>query len=132
MKKEYIVLYDGTCGFCNFWVKWILKNDDALQFKFASLQGQFGQQFLKSNQLPSDVFDTLYLVDNQNNYQSKLDAVITIATTIGGVYQLAILLKILPLFIRNKIYDLIANNRKKLMGENCYLPTPEERKQFIT
>ena len=43
---KYFVLYDGECGFCNFWVHWILKKDTKNNFLFASLQSDFGQQFL--------------------------------------------------------------------------------------
>ena len=25
--NKYYVFYDGECGFCNFWVHWILKKD---------------------------------------------------------------------------------------------------------
>jgi hypothetical protein len=26
-KRKILYFYDGDCGFCNFWVQWILKND---------------------------------------------------------------------------------------------------------
>ena len=27
MKNIYILLYDGDCGFCNHWVRWVLDNN---------------------------------------------------------------------------------------------------------
>ncbi len=46
-QNKFYLFYDGDCGFCNFWVHWILKNDSKDQFLFASLQGKFGQEFLR-------------------------------------------------------------------------------------
>jgi len=132
MENKWILLYDGSCGFCNFWVKWILNHDHSKTFLFASLQSEFGQEFLRSRHLSLTEFDTLYIVNEKGEYKSKLDAVMEICRRIGGVYRLASLGKLLPKFMADKIYDIVAQNRKKLMGENCYLPTPEERKRFIS
>ena len=132
MENNWIVLYDGSCGFCNFWVKWILDKDKKHNFRFASLQSDFGQEFLKKNTLNTTEFDTLYIVNDKGNYKKKLDAVVEISKNIGGVYYLASVGLLLPQFLADKLYDLIAKNRKKIMGENCYLPTPEERKRFLS
>lgn len=130
-KDEYVVLYDGDCGFCNFWVKWILSKDKKQQFKFASLQGNYGQAFLKKNQLNTTDFDTLYLVSETGSYFQKLEAVIKICTTIGGLYSLAAVLKIVPVYTRDAIYGVVSRNRKRVLQGNCYLPTAEQRKMFI-
>ncbi|WP_312423189.1 DCC1-like thiol-disulfide oxidoreductase family protein [Epilithonimonas sp.] len=125
-----VVLYDGDCGFCNFWVQWILNNDSHDRFKFASLQSEYGQNFLKNQELPTDTFDTLYFIKD-GMYYKKMYAVIKIGETLGGVYYGLFSLKVLPKFILNKMYDTVADNRKKLAGESCLLPTPEQRKKFI-
>lgn len=129
----YIVLYDGSCGFCNYWVKWILKNDSKKQFFFAALQSNYGQTFLKSQQLSLTDLDTIYLLEKENpkKFYKKSNAVIKIAQTVGGIYSLAVIFKILPIFLRDVVYNMVAQYRKKIMGESCYLPTPDERKQFI-
>lgn len=130
-KNKYYVFYDGDCGFCNFWVQWILENDKEDQYLFAALQSDFGQNFLKERSLKSDDFDTIYLWKPNAFYLTKLDAILKIANTIGGIYYFANLSKIFPKFIRNLGYDLIAKNRKKLMEQTCIIPTPEQRKKFV-
>lgn len=125
-----IVLYDGDCGFCNFWVQWILKNDKQHKFMFASLQGNFGQEFLIKNNFPTKIFDTVYFLKDNRSY-SKLDAVAEIGKALGGIYRILAVAKILPSFIADPIYDLIAKNRKKIAGESCMLITPQEKLQFI-
>ncbi|MFS0488692.1 thiol-disulfide oxidoreductase DCC family protein [Leadbetterella byssophila] len=128
---KYTVLYDGSCGFCNFWVKWILQRDKAGSFDFASLQGEFGRNFLRKNGLPEEDWDTLYLLGDDNKFWRKSSAIIRVCQVLGGLYSLANLGKILPLFIRDKWYDVVARNRKKWMGEYCYLPTAEEKGRFL-
>lgn len=130
-KNKYYVFYDGDCGFCNFWVQWILENDKEDQYLFAALQSDFGQNFLKERSLKSDDFDTIYLWKPNAFYLTKLDAILKIANTIGGIYYFTNLSKIFPKFIRNLGYDLIAKNRKKLMEQTCIIPTPEQRKKFV-
>ncbi|WP_407405741.1 thiol-disulfide oxidoreductase DCC family protein [Chryseobacterium sp.] len=126
-----IVLYDGDCGFCNFWVQWILDRDHKDQFNFASLQSDFGQDFLHKNNLESVNLDTLYLLEQNGKFRKKLDAVIKIGNTLGGILIILNILKIFPQVIKDSMYDLVARNRKKIGTDHCVLPTPEQRKKFI-
>lgn len=81
---KYTVLYDGSCGFCNFWVKWILQRDKAGSFDFASLQGEFGRNFLRKNGLPEEDWDTLYLLGDDNKFWRKSSAIIRICQVFRG------------------------------------------------
>ena len=126
-----VVLYDGDCGFCNFWVQWILEKDQKNQFRFAALQSKFGQRFLEAHQLPQNQFDTVFLV-SEDKFYFKLNAVAEIGNILGGKLRYLHLLRHLPSFIANRIYDKVAANRQKLATQSCLLPTPEERKKFIT
>lgn len=130
-KNKHIIFYDGDCGFCNFWVQWILKRDHKNQFLFAALQSELGQSFLTDRQLETKDFDSIYLWNPASYYLKKSDAAIKIGQLLGGVYQLSIAGKILPYSIRDGIYDKIAKRRKSLMAGQCLLPTAEERKKFI-
>ncbi|SIS77222.1 thiol-disulfide oxidoreductase DCC family protein [Chryseobacterium gambrini] len=128
---KHIVFFDGDCGVCNFWVQWILKRDHNNRFLFASLQSDFGQQFLTERKLNTEVFNTLYLWKPNHYYLEKSNAVLQIANILGGIYKLSAIGKIIPGFFSDIIYDLISKNRMKLANQKCYLPTPDERKKFI-
>lgn len=130
--SKFHILYDGECGFCNFWVEWILKNDQKNQFVFASLQSDFGQKFLIDRDLDTTIYNTLYLWKPESFYLTKSDAVFKIAKIIGGKYKLLSYLTFLPNFLRDPFYDLISKNRQKLASQKCYMPTPEERKKFLS
>lgn len=129
--SKYYIFYDGDCGFCNYWVQWILKRDEKDRFRFASLQSNFGQQFLWQRGLDRNQFNTLYLWKPNAYYLVKSKAVTQIAKILGGKYALMAYLNILPGFISDKIYDRISENRMKLAAGKCYLPTEEERKKFL-
>lgn len=131
LENKYVVFYDGDCGFCNFWVGWILKNDYKNKFLFSALQSYLGQKFLKERNLEPENLSTLYLFSPGKFYLKKSTAVLKIATILGGRFSLMGIFKIIPTFLRDKVYDLIAKNRQKIASAKCYLPTQDERKKFI-
>lgn len=132
LKDKFIVFYDGDCGFCNHWVQWILERDKNDKFLFSSLQSGFGQKFLTDRNLPNRVFDTLYLWKPERFYLSKYQAILKIATEVGGLYSLASIGQLIPDFIGNSVYNIISNNRKKLSRNKCFLPDEIQRKKFIS
>lgn len=129
--SNYYVLYDGDCGFCNYWVQWILKNDRKDRFRFASLQGRFGQKFLMDSNLNAPTFDTLYLWKPEEFYLTKAAAITTIAKLLGGGFYILGSLNIFPDFVGNFFYDQIAKRRTKLASQKCFLPNENERKKFL-
>lgn len=131
LKDKFIVFYDGECGFCNHWVQWVLERDKNDKFLFSSLQSEFGQKFLNDRNLPNHVFDTLYLWKPENFYLSKYQAILKIATEVGGIYSLAAIGKIVPDYFGNMVYDMVSRNRKKLAENQCFLPNEKQRKKFI-
>jgi len=59
--KNPVVLFDGVCNLCSSSVQFIIKHDPKKQFRFASLQSEFGQKVLKhfglrANDLNSFIF----------------------------------------------------------------------------
>ncbi|MEE6127886.1 DCC1-like thiol-disulfide oxidoreductase family protein [Chryseobacterium arthrosphaerae] len=130
-EKKHIVFFDGDCGVCNFWFQWILERDRKDQFMFASLQSEFGQQFLSERGLNTQEFNTMYLWKPGRYYLIKSQAVLAIANILGGIYKLSAVGKILPSFIRDKAYDMISRNRMKLANQKCYLPDQHQKKKFI-
>lgn len=130
-KNKHIVFFDGDCGVCNFWVQWILERDKKDQFMFASLQSDFGQQFLSERGLETNVFNTMYLWKPGRYYHIKSRAVLEIANLLGGVYKLSVVGKILPVSLSDKVYDVISRNRMKLANQKCYLLDQQQKKKFI-
>ncbi|WKS95491.1 thiol-disulfide oxidoreductase DCC family protein [Riemerella columbina] len=133
MRREnlYYLFYDGDCGLCNRWVQWVLKYDKKDQFRFAALQSDFGQKFLRERQLPTKDFNTLYLWKPNDFYLEKSDAVLEIARQLGGQFWLLYAGKVVPRVVRHWVYDAVAKARFRLAKPTCLLPTAAERHKFL-
>ena len=131
LESKHIVFFDGDCGVCNFWVQWILERDKKDRFMFASLQSEYGQQFLSERGLETTEFNTMYLWKPGQYYLIKSRAVLKIADLLGGIYRLSAIGKLIPAFVSNKVYDMISRNRMKLANQKCYLPDQHQKKKFI-
>ncbi len=127
-----IVLFDGVCNLCNRTVQFIIRNDPKAKFRFASVQSESGQLLLRQLGLPLDRFDSLvYITDNK--FYLKSTAVLTILSKLGGGWQFFHIFKIIPVFLRDMVYNFIAKWRYKWFGqrENCMVPAHEYSDRFL-
>jgi len=128
--KQQIVYFDGVCGLCNYFVDFLLRRDKYNKLLFAPLQGETASQNLGVD--PHQTFDSVVFYKNGKQY-TKSGAAIRILAELGGLWQLTLILLIIPAFIRNFVYDIVATNRYKWFGqkESCRIPTKEERVKFL-
>jgi predicted DCC family thiol-disulfide oxidoreductase YuxK len=127
-----IILFDGVCNLCNSSVQFILRRDKAGRFLFASLQSRVGQQYLQKFGLPADELHSFILIENGKAY-SRSSAALRVLRQLGGGWKLFYVFRILPAFIRDGVYNLIARHRYQWFGkrESCWLPTPELKSRFL-
>jgi predicted DCC family thiol-disulfide oxidoreductase YuxK len=128
---DKIVLFDGVCNFCQSSVQFIIKHESNQELKFASLQSEFGKSIIQQYQIPKDT-DSIIFIEHQKAY-IKSDAALKISTYFKFPFKLLTIFKIVPTFIRNKVYDYIAKNRYAWFGKQdaCMLPNAEIRNRFI-
>jgi predicted DCC family thiol-disulfide oxidoreductase YuxK len=127
-----IVFFDGVCNLCSRGVQFIIRHDKKKKFLFASLQGNKGQETLHRFKLPSHFLNSFIVVEDDKVY-TRSAAALRVAKQLGGGWSLLYALIIIPPFIRNALYDLVARNRYKWFGkkEECWVPTAELRERFI-
>lgn len=127
-----IILFDGVCNLCNAAVQYVIKHDKKKLFHFASLQSEAGQMFLKKHFLSSTDFNSFILVYEDKIY-SKSTAALMVAKNLDGAIKLLSGFIIVPVFIRDAVYNLIARNRYKWFGkkDNCMIPTPDLQSRFL-
>ena len=127
-----MILFDGVCNFCNGTVNFIMARDKKQRFKFAALQSEAGQNILGKFNLKITDFDTIILAES-NGYYEKSTAALKIAKELGGIWKLFYAFIIIPTFIRNFFYNIIAKNRYRWFGkrEKCRVPTPKEHEKFL-
>jgi predicted DCC family thiol-disulfide oxidoreductase YuxK len=130
--NKSLLLFDGVCNLCNSSVQFILLRDKKDRFRFASLQSDYGQNLLREHNLPTESFNSLVLVENGKVYK-KSTAALRIARKLKGLWPLLFAFIIIPPFIRNFVYDIIAKNRYRWFGkkEECMLPRPEWKQKFL-
>ncbi len=129
----YVVLFDGVCNFCNSSINFIIDRDKHNKFKFAALQSELGKQLLQTHGVEQPAtLDSVVLIKNEKIYK-KSEAALEIARELSGLWPLLYIFKILPTFIRDIFYDLLAVNRYKIFGKAdvCRMPTPELQQKFL-
>jgi len=126
------ILFDGHCNLCSGTVQFILKHDRKAKFCFASLQSENGKALLQKHQLPTDSFGTFVLVEN-NTVFTKSTAALRIVKSLSGMWPLLYVAIIIPRFLRDAIYALIARNRYKWFGKRdiCWMPDSKWKDRFI-
>jgi len=127
-----IVLFDGVCNFCNASINFIIDRDKAGVFKFAALQSEIGQEILAKHGITTTDYDSI-IVEKDGEIYQKSNAALEIARKMDGLWKLFYGFKIIPKFIRDFFYDIVAKNRYRFLGKTdaCRLPTPELRARFL-
>jgi len=132
MDKKPIILFDGVCNLCNKAVQTVIKHDPQGKFLFASLQSGEGQKLLQQFQLPVNNFTSFVLIQSGNVY-TKSTGALKVAKQINGWWQLLYIFIVVPKFIRDPVYNWIANNRYKWFGkkDECMIPATELKARFL-
>jgi predicted DCC family thiol-disulfide oxidoreductase YuxK len=131
--KHPIILYDGVCYLCNWIVQFALTRDAEGHLRFASLQSDMGQDLLREQGIPTEEFKTSLLIENGKAYMRSTGALRTVRY-LRFPWPLLYGFIIVPPFIRDAIYDLVARKRYDWFGqmEACPLPPPELRERFLS
>lgn len=126
-----IILFDGVCNLCDRSVQFIIKRDPNGFYKFAPLQSKVGKDLLKQYGIRDD-FTSIVLIEDDKFYL-KSAAAIRISSNLTGAWKLLKILKLLPISVRDSLYDIIARNRYYWFGkkDSCMLPSPDIRNRFL-
>ncbi|MCI0751298.1 MAG: thiol-disulfide oxidoreductase DCC family protein [Flammeovirgaceae bacterium] len=132
MTTENIIFFDGVCNLCNGAVQFIIKRDPKNKFRFASLQSDFAIRRLKDQGIDPQISETIILLQNGKIF-TKSRAALEISKRLSGLWPLLYSFAIIPGFLRDSIYNLIARNRYRWFGKRdaCMIPTPELKSRFL-
>jgi predicted DCC family thiol-disulfide oxidoreductase YuxK len=127
-----ILFFDGACNLCNSSVNFIIDRDPKGKFRFAPLQSQLAMKLLPEFNINPEQLESLVLFRSGKVYR-KSRAALEVARQLTGFWPMLYVFIIVPWFIRNFIYDLIAKNRYRLFGRQatCRIPTPELKARFV-
>ena len=132
MDTEKIILFDGVCNFCNSSVNFVLKRDKKSVFKFAPIQSENAQILLSEAKESFNHSDSFILVDNGKLY-TKTTAALRVCKSLSGLWPLLYGFIIVPSFLRDPLYNLLAKYRYQWFGkaDNCMIPTSEVSAKFL-
>lgn len=132
-EHKSLILFDGVCNLCNSSVQYVIKHDKKNQFLFTALQGETAKAILKEFRIDSSKIDSIILYEPDKGVSLKSTAALKVASKMGFPTNLMAVFFIVPVFIRNWVYDFVAKNRYKWYGkqESCMIPTPKLQAKFL-
>ena len=129
-----IVLFDGVCNLCSGAVRFIVERDARGHFKFASLQSDAGKRLMLEHglEVPEGDPSSIVLIEG-GRVSQRSTAALRIARHLGFPWSLGAAFVVVPRFVRDAMYDVIARNRYRWFGKKdvCMVPTPELRARFL-
>jgi predicted DCC family thiol-disulfide oxidoreductase YuxK len=127
-----IILFDAECVLCSANAQFVLKHDKTGHFRLASMQGEVGSALYRENGIDPLDPSTMIIIDGGRVRQDS-DAVLSIYEGLGFPWRLASLFRLVPLFIRDPAYRLVARNRYRLFGKrtSCWIAPAEYRSRIL-
>ena len=130
--ERVIVVFDGVCNWCNFWVTFTITRDPSGKFKFGLLQSDEAKEIMNALGLSVDDFQTFLLIEQGKVYQ-KSTAALRVLRQLAGFWPILYCFIVVPKTLRDGVYDFIARHRYKWMGKSqtCRVVAPEDRGRFV-
>ncbi len=127
-----ILIFDGECNLCNNWVKLVLRFDKKQRFKFCSLQSEQGRKLIGDQISLETLPQTVVLIENDKLYTHST-AALRVVQQLAFPVSMLVVFKIIPVKVRDVVYNWIARNRYKWFGkqQSCRIPEPEIMHRFL-
>lgn len=127
-----VVLFDGTCAFCEGAVRFIAARDPAGYFRFGASQSPQAASLLEQYGLSRDTARSIILLEGDRAYL-RSTASLRIAARLSPPWSLARVFLHVPVPIRDAVYRLVAAIRHRIAGRSnaCDVPPPAIRARMI-
>ena len=131
--EKPLVLFDGVCNLCSSAVQFIIEHDAEGKIMFCSLQSERGQAILQHLGMNVADFDTFIFVEN-GTANVRSTGALKVMAHFGGWWRFWSVFQYVPRLIRDFFYNIVARNRYRWFGkkDECWLPTPELKKRFLS
>jgi predicted DCC family thiol-disulfide oxidoreductase YuxK len=134
---RHLILYDGVCGLCNRSVALILPRDPKGLFHYVWLQSEYARSLLLQAGRNPDLLDTIYVIADYKSSSprvlSRARAALFVIARLDSPWRFLKIFEVLPTFVLDAVYSLIARNRYRLFGkyDTCLMPNPDHASRFI-
>jgi predicted DCC family thiol-disulfide oxidoreductase YuxK len=137
-----LVIYDGHCGLCNASIQWLIRRDRNDRLRFIPSHASAIAPLLAAYPQPpepSGAAGSVLVVRQPFSSHSQVfdrsSAVLAALRVLPFPWPaVSVLLSLVPAFLADPLYRLIARWRYRIWGrlDACPLPTPEQRRRFIS
>lgn len=114
-KSMQTVLYDGNCNLCNNVARFIIRNDSRKIFNCVPFGSDEASDFLPLYDKKDIPKGSMLLIKDEKIYM-KSDAVFRILKCLDGLWPVLYIFIVVPRFIRDPVYDIIAKYRYRWFG----------------
>jgi predicted DCC family thiol-disulfide oxidoreductase YuxK len=127
-----VVIFDGFCALCSASARFILRFDRKARFRLLPAQTNLGHALYGHYGLDPNDYQTFILIAEGIAW-FKSEAAIRCATGLGFPWSLARAARVLPLTLRDSLYDFVARNRFRILGRRavCYAPEQRYKDRFL-
>ena len=136
-----LVVFDGQCGFCHGWVRWLMRRDRHDRLRFAASSSPAvapllarHAELLEPGGVPGTVLVFRYPLGAGEQPLTRFAATLAVLRELPRPWPAAAAaLRWIPSFISDPLYRLIARWRYRIWGrlQSCPIPAPEERAWFL-
>jgi predicted DCC family thiol-disulfide oxidoreductase YuxK len=125
-----LFVFDGTCVLCSTGAAWLMRHDRQGRIAFTSAQGELGTALYRHF---GREMDQTYLLVADGVAYGESDGYLRLARALGGAWRAATALRLVPRFLRDAAYRVVARNRYRWFGraESCALLSPEQRGRLL-
>ncbi|HSI84514.1 MAG TPA: DCC1-like thiol-disulfide oxidoreductase family protein [Candidatus Methylacidiphilales bacterium] len=140
-KGHGVLLFDGDCAMCNGFVQRFIAMDPTQALRYAPLQGSTAAEIFQRHGIRTQdsekMLSGVRLVQNFRQENERVlagsDAALTALSLTSGPARQLHALMFIPRFIREWVYNKIAQNRYRIAGkmQQCAIPQPNQRHLFL-
>jgi predicted DCC family thiol-disulfide oxidoreductase YuxK len=127
-----IIIFDGICLLCNRTVDFLIRIDRRERFRFITLQNLLEKEWIPEEPAGKITGESVMLLDNGRIY-IRSAAILKIAEILGFPWCLLASLYVIPVKLRDRLYNVVAANRYKWFGkrQDCRIPDEKARGRLI-
>lgn len=130
-ESRSLFVFDHHCVLCSGGVGFMMKNDKRGAIAFTSAQKGLGEALCQHYGID---WDESFLFIHQGKPYVKFDGYFAVARAMGGLWHIPTVFQIVPNFILDRVYDVVARNRYKWFGQSeeaCAVLSPDQRARLI-
>lgn len=128
-----IIVFDGWCALCSGWAKFVLKHDRQKKFRLLPAQTDLGRALYMHYGLDPEDYETNILIQGGCAW-FKSEGSIRMAEELGFPWSMAKVIRVLPVSVRDYLYEGVARNRLRVFGRRatCYRGDVAYQERFLS